>query len=321
MSFLGDFVGGAAEAGAGIIGNQIKVDQETESRERLARLNNELETERQKTIAQTKIELEEQLRQSQQKRTADQFAQIQPEAEKIAKERDLSTANRVAPSVDDKTMGIIKSQLSPEQQQKFYGIKPQTALSNIDDQIAAGNKLGAYDAVDGLRKSRTEAFNDAKQQQALDIAEKKDATARDESARKEVRDEQRHKEAMAHIAAVAGRSNGGEGKITEGERKTYTALMSDASRQIKSARDSLPKIFDEQERAAVQENIKSLQREHDTYASLLAGTQSGKGEKSDPKPDASTSTPPTSALKEGKVTSFANGQKWTIKGGKAVQVN
>jgi hypothetical protein len=34
----------------------------------------------------------------------------------------------------------------------------------------------------------------------------------------------------------------------------------------------------------------------------------------------SVNTPPVSALKEGQTTTFANGQKWTLQGGKPVQV-
>jgi hypothetical protein len=57
MSFLADFVGGAAESGAGIIGSQIKSDQDQARQESLAKLNSELETERQKTISQLNNDL------------------------------------------------------------------------------------------------------------------------------------------------------------------------------------------------------------------------------------------------------------------------
>lgn len=50
MGFLGDFVGGAADAGAGIIGNQIKSDAELERQKAIAQMNNDLEIARQQTI-------------------------------------------------------------------------------------------------------------------------------------------------------------------------------------------------------------------------------------------------------------------------------
>lgn len=57
MGFLGDFMGGAAEAGAGVIGNQIKLDQEASQRADLAKLQSELDIQKQRTIEQMKIDL------------------------------------------------------------------------------------------------------------------------------------------------------------------------------------------------------------------------------------------------------------------------
>lgn len=50
MSFLESFLGGAAGAGAGIISQQMKDEQELKAREQLARLNEELYTQREKTV-------------------------------------------------------------------------------------------------------------------------------------------------------------------------------------------------------------------------------------------------------------------------------
>jgi hypothetical protein len=58
MGFLGDFVGGAADAGAGIIGNQIKLDQEQEAKTSLAKVNSDLETARQITVEKTRQQLQ-----------------------------------------------------------------------------------------------------------------------------------------------------------------------------------------------------------------------------------------------------------------------
>ena len=57
MSFLGDFVGGAAESGAGIIGNQIKRQADLEERQTLAQQQSDLETEREKTITAFRSQL------------------------------------------------------------------------------------------------------------------------------------------------------------------------------------------------------------------------------------------------------------------------
>jgi hypothetical protein len=60
MGFFGDFVGGAADAGAGIIGNQIALQQKTAEAQKLAQLNADLELEKAKTIASYTHQLNQQ---------------------------------------------------------------------------------------------------------------------------------------------------------------------------------------------------------------------------------------------------------------------
>ena len=60
MSFLGDFVGGAADAGAGIIGNQIALEQRTGEAAKLAQLNSDLEMQKEKTLASFRNQLTQQ---------------------------------------------------------------------------------------------------------------------------------------------------------------------------------------------------------------------------------------------------------------------
>lgn len=50
MGFLGDFAGGAADAGAGIIGNQIRTDQASEAAQANAKFNADLDVAKRQTI-------------------------------------------------------------------------------------------------------------------------------------------------------------------------------------------------------------------------------------------------------------------------------
>jgi hypothetical protein len=56
MGIIGDFIGGAADAGAGLVGNQIKLDQQLDYQTKIQQQQAALEMERQKALAQFQID-------------------------------------------------------------------------------------------------------------------------------------------------------------------------------------------------------------------------------------------------------------------------
>ncbi len=119
MSFLGDFTGSAAEAGAGIIGSQIATDQATAAANQRSQFDSDLATARAKTIQALKD-------------TSDINAE------------NRAIANRDAPL--NRISELAKQKLA---EQVPVEAKPVTTLSGQDPQLAI-NPEGATSAAQGM---------------------------------------------------------------------------------------------------------------------------------------------------------------------------
>jgi len=123
MGFLGDFVGGAADAGAGIIGSQIKNDQEQARQSSLQQQASDLAIEREKTIEALKAE----------------FATKQRDAKKQA----------VSTQLDSNADANVAS--------KFEGVAPLPEGASDDAKAAYAQGVGLIQAAQEKAKSAYKA--------------------------------------------------------------------------------------------------------------------------------------------------------------------
>lgn len=171
MGFFGDFVGGAADAGAGIIANQIRTDQATEAANQRAKVESDLATAREQTIAQTRLDL--------QNRAANQFAQSVsshmgddvtvpptpatevngPLAGNVAKLRQQLTSD---PSIspDDRKAALaqldqqVQTETASQPQQTRKATMQEAQQSALGDMLKQGNGA-AYVAGKGMIPDKT----------------------------------------------------------------------------------------------------------------------------------------------------------------------
>ena len=168
MSFFEDLVGSLAESGAKGL-NDISARNQREAE---MKMQSDLSIERAKAAEAIRLDLEEQQRQSKQQRLSQQRQRVEEAAPAATQARELSQAQRLAPSVDGNVMDIIKSKLSPSQMKKFYGVD-QGPVAELDDKLGIARKEGLYDAeavlsaerkqtVDALAALRKEALDQQK---------------------------------------------------------------------------------------------------------------------------------------------------------------
>ena len=216
MSFFADLVGSVAESGAKGFGEISARNQ----REDEARLQNELAIDRQKAAEAIRLDLEEKQRQAKQKRISDQNQAVEAATPAVTAERELSSAQKLAPSVDGNVMDIIKSKLSPEQMTKFYGVD-NSPTAVIDDGLKVARRDGMYEAEDQLKEQRKitvaaveAARRAANDERKIDQGDAKiDATIRGQD------------QATARVlAAIAGRSEVAANRAAGGGSKTSVAV-------------------------------------------------------------------------------------------------
>lgn len=277
MSFLDGFLGGAAEAGAGLIASNIKNAQAQEN----ARLESELALERQKTIEALKVKAADDARAAKSERIkgqlntnadADVKANFQLPGDAPTVDGDGNPLTQEAIDSFKQGKGMIQSAM--EKRKSDYLANPRNQLkAAVDTGDDDPSKLATL-INDERRTASSDAANALKQRE-LDLKQVRDeaeAKSRDKVAQASLISADAN---LRRAIAYETKAEKAGGNITESERKTYTALMQDTTRQIQSARTSLKSIFDDAEKAEVQAQIKTLEATHQTYATLLAGSQSG----------------------------------------------
>jgi hypothetical protein len=138
MSFFGDFVGGAAEAGSGIIGRQIQKDQDVQASNQIADHQDQLATKRAIMMEDLKRD-----------RAKKDGQAISDGADQMRQQRisDQIGGQSGTPLTEEQAKTIAAS---PEAL-KASGIVDRTRAGLMDDQISVAQKLGLEDHVKNLR--------------------------------------------------------------------------------------------------------------------------------------------------------------------------
>jgi len=147
MGFLGDFMGGAAEAGAGVIGNQIKLDQEADKQASLAKIQSDLAIEREKTIEALKVEAANTARQTKSKAIQSQLesnadADVATKFSGVDQLPDDATPE--AKAAYDKGVGIINA-AQGKAKSDFMGNARNAAMAEAQTGYGDYDKVAALD--------------------------------------------------------------------------------------------------------------------------------------------------------------------------------
>lgn len=168
MSFLADLVGNAALTGEKMAGREVEQQKLLERQDHESAL---MEA-RARTAAQVKLELEKEEAAAKYKRMSENQADIEAAVPAIQQERQLSAAQRLAPSVDGNVLDVIKGKLTPDQLSKYYGVQ-DTPVTRIDDQITAARKGGMYEMEAALRTSRKDTVDQLQKEWAQNNGERR----------------------------------------------------------------------------------------------------------------------------------------------------
>jgi hypothetical protein len=285
MSFFEDLVGGLAKSGAQGL-NDISVRNQREDE---LKMQNDLAIERQKAAEGIRLDLEEKQRQAKQQRLSDQRQQVEAAAPAATQAREISQAQRLAPSVDSNVMDTIKARLSPGQVQKYYGVDT-SAVGPLDDKLGIARSKGLYDAEAQLQAERKDTVSAiaAARKDALD---QQRANAQDD---RNIVAEQRNANTLAGVlATVQGRKDVAETRANapgKGGGDNVTKLMD----QTRKRMDSLLKQGDDDT-----PEYRNLQ---EYWTSLLDDQKAGRAaRRGDASPAATTQAPagkPAAAVKE-----------------------
>lgn len=162
-----------------------------------------------------------------------------------------------------------------------------------------------------------ERYADQTERQArLDAQRERNEQARLEQGERRVAASERTAEASVIRAERAGSS---AGKPDDKLSETQKARLDILKRNVLEAEKALGDAGTiKSRRDAAQARVEEAYRKLDEFTAQVDGKPST------PKPPATenkpAATPPVSRLQEGRQTTFANGQVWTLKNGKAVQV-
>ena len=211
MSFFADLIGSVAESGAKGLGEISARNQ----REDEARLQNDLAIERSKAAEAIRLDMEEKQRQAKQQRISEQNQAVEKATPAVTAERELSSAQKLAPSVDGNVMDIIKSRLSPEQMTKFYGVD-NSPTAVIDDGLKAARQGGMYEAEDQLKEQRKITVAAVEAARKVAREEFKDA---DTMRRTDIQEQNANTNARRVEQAIAKVSGGGSSGNTDLDKK------------------------------------------------------------------------------------------------------
>lgn len=118
-------------------------------------------------------------------------------------------------------------------------------------------------------------------------------------------------------------------KLIDAERKTIATDLADARALEKAGQTDMDLTAEQkaqrvERRRRLEEESNSLRDKYKALEARLDGADGTKPKADAPAPKpapAASSAPPVAALKEGVKTTFKNGQTWTLRGGRPVQLN
>lgn len=303
-----------------------------------------------------RLQLTEDMEEAKRKRAVEQTVQAIERGQEIGTQRDatglLGLANtlpqgELSGTMSEADLETIRNM--PEEARRIYQESGAIStrdrrLQSADDMIQGAMESGAGSTViEAFEKKRTAVLNEIKEENkvAKEEADRKDREARDERLHLQRMEEirQRGKENLASIGARG--SSGGSGEsgnkpdtTLDLERRISTTLGNIAF-ELGVEQERVPSTVQRLRQAAERgdatakaslEKIAPMLNRYGDLSRSMAQIEQGETppQKADTKPDATDtprgSTPPVSLLQAGKVTTFANGQKWTLRDGKAVQV-
>lgn len=278
MGLLGDLLGSAANTATDILDKDIAHNAEMErqaasqktqleNQKTMADYNANLQKQRDIEVEKLKVTLAEELRQGQMKRLQGQIEQVEKDTPVVTEERKgrkLATAQQTAPSLTAETMGLISQKLSPAQMRKYYGVKQDTPVDAMDDQITAAARSGSLDALAALKEQRKGVVEQMKLDQDRDIADQKEVTANNRIDATLRGQELRHQDFLARLEKLGAGGGGAHGealKYIDGERK---ALQADAN-DLRKAYEAEVKAnqYDEAKKAELKQSFDAARAEMD----------------------------------------------------------
>lgn len=158
MGLLLAGLGGMAEVGLKQLEDQRQADTQQANAERMVKINSDLSMKRTEAIDAMRRNAETEQIEAKQRRLSEQSGIIEAEATERRTNREIGTANKVAPSVDGAVMDFLKSTLPADRLEKVYGVKAPTAVSELDDQIAVARDRGFHEPANALRSDRRGAM-------------------------------------------------------------------------------------------------------------------------------------------------------------------
>ena len=200
MSILGAGLMGALDVGRGYLQNDIRAEEESRKADQIAQRQEATDVRRDDMSQKRAIAIEQLKELFARNQSEEKYTRLQNEGEAIDKEtqnidfkRSGGLINSIRNNVPNegefsntelspKDIALIRSQMSPADAEKHYGIKPQTALSVTDDQIAAAKTVGAYESRPALIEQRKALFE-------TDKADRKERATQAETERKTIKDE------------------------------------------------------------------------------------------------------------------------------------
>ena len=293
MSFFADLLGNASLAG----GQMLEDDRNIREKEALVNRQAQLETERSIATEKRKMEMQEQQRQALQQRTQDQMDQAERGGQAIGEARDMGALDKARAMVPNEgqyagkkiTLGdveTIRANMSPEDAQKYYGIKPETTQSVLGDQLTAARAGGLHDAAGSLKTAYDETVKALQAQ----FKEKTETRRLDQAdarlSETERKTDLQHNASMARIDASEKRTTAGGDKMD----KLTTQL--DKIRQIKAqmTSDVGPK------KAATSPRYQQLEKDEDEILASLRDERRGKQAADPAKPAPGAKPAPAAAI-------------------------
>jgi hypothetical protein len=196
MSILGDGLMGALDVGRSYLQADIKAEAKSKEADETA-ARQEATDIRRDDMAQKRAIATEQLKEEfARSNEKAKYARLGKEADAIDDEvlnKKAGLINSIRSSVpnegefanqkiSESDLDTIRKNMTPEDAEKYYGVKPETALSKVDDQIAAARKVGAYESRPALIEQRKTLFE-------TDKADRKEKNDKEERERKAANDQ------------------------------------------------------------------------------------------------------------------------------------
>jgi hypothetical protein len=256
--------------------------------------------------------------------------QLQQEQALRARELELQQAKSEAMNkVDDLRRAQAEGDISGEQKAKIELAKiakdHNVSLNNLlgKQVTAAGSLAGRESAAQIAAKGKVDAakFRENKPEKLTDLGnvidiELKALVANGADPADPNTKRIAAQNAMRGLSKTAGTARADTDKIREANEEFRNRTLLD--RNLNKLRRTDPAAYEAQVKAIREEVKTELGIEPTAQPKLSAAPATG-GAPTKPAPAVST-TPPVSKLKEGVATTFGNGQTWTLKNGKPVQV-